>query len=137
MANQYYAQKLSDTIPSLAEQAYQRYYDKYMSELEVVDKLLDVYNAEYKAMADANETARDNANYSAAATTARDEAAAEAEQAEYERYWSDRFNPVKLEGEILDNTQAQIYNEYYRRLIEAEIEGKQLSNQKARIELGY
>ncbi len=137
MANQYYAQKLSDTIPSLAEQAYQRYYDKYMSELEVVDKLLDVYNAEYKAMADANETARDNANYSAAATTARDEAAAEAEQAEYERYWSDLFNPVKLEGEILDNTQAQIYNEYYRRLIEAEIEGKQLSNQKARIELGY
>ncbi len=155
MANQYYAQQLSDVIPTLAEQAYQRYYDSYMADIDVLDKMVNVYKADYGAAVEANQAARDNANYSAAASTARDDAAYERNQEAFERYWEEKFNnqkydtqerenywtelfnPVKYEGEILDNTQKKIYNEYYRRLIEEELEGKYLSNQKTRAQLGY
>lgn len=156
MANQYYAQQLANTIPTLAEQAYQRYYDSYMADFDILDKMIDVYNADYKNAAAANEAAMDAANYSAASTIARDEAAYEKVQAEFERYWDERFNnqkydtqerenywnelfnPIKLEDGILDNQQQEIYLEYYERLLEEELEGKQLSNQKTSLSLwGY
>ncbi len=155
MVNQYYAQQLSDVIPTLAEQAYQRYYDSFKTELDVIDKMVDVYKTDYDIAAKANQAARDNANLSTAAATERDDAAYEREQQAYERYWEEKFNnqkydtqerenywseifnPVKLEGEMLDNNQKGIYNEYYRRLIEEELEGKELSNQKLRAMLGY
>ncbi len=155
MANQYYAQQLTDVIPTLAEQAYQRYVDSYVADLDVIGKMVDVYKTDYDIAAKANQAARDNANLSAAASTERDNAAYERNQEAYERYWEEKFNnqkyetqemenywtelfnPVKYEGEILDNIQKGIYNEYYRRLIEEELEGKQLSNQKMRTQLGY
>ena len=155
MANQYYASQLANTVPALAEIAYQRYLDTYNSEIDIIDRLLDTYEKEYANAVDVNETMLSNANYSAASAVKRDEEAYEQNQAEFERYWAEIqneqdyatqerenywnefFNPIELEQGILknialglDNEQQEIYSEYYRRLIEEELLGMQLDNQK-------
>ncbi len=155
IANQYYAGQLANTVPALAEMAYQRYRDSYQSELDMIDRLINAYEAEYKTAADVNEQMVNNANYSAAAAVQRDEDAFEREQSEFERYWkelqneqdyntqerenywNELMNPIELEQSILENTalglnneQKKVYSEYYRRLLEEELEGMELSNQK-------
>lgn len=160
MANQYYANQLANTMPALAEMAYQRYLDSYNSELDMIDRLINAYEAEYKTAADVNERMVNNANYSAAAAVQRDEDAYEREQSEFERYWeqlqneqdyntqerenywNELLNPVELEQNILENAalglnneQKKVYSEYYRRLLEEELEGMELGNQKTSVDI--
>ena len=160
MANQYYASQLANTVPTLAEMAYQRYRDSYQSELDMIDRLINTYEAEYKTAADVNKQMIDNANYSAAAAVQRDEAAYEREQSEFERYWKElkneqdyntqeredywreQMNSIELEQNVLenaalglDNVQKKVYSEYYRRLLEEELEGMTLGNDKTKAEI--
>lgn len=160
MANQYYAGQLANTVPALAEMAYQRYQDSYQSELDMIDRLIDAYKAEYETAANVNEQKVNNANYSAAAVGQRDKDAYEKEQNEFERYWkelqyeqdyntqerenywNELINPIELEERILkntalglDNEQQKVYSEYYRRLLEEEAEGMELGNEKTRAEI--
>ncbi|MBQ3573615.1 MAG: hypothetical protein IJA16_03335 [Clostridia bacterium] len=160
MANQYWAGQLANTVPALAEMAYQRYRDSYQSELDMIDRLIDAYEVEYKTAADVNKQMVNNANYSAAAAVQRDNDAYERAQSEFERYWkglqneqdyntqerenywNEQFNPIELEQSILkntalglDNEQQKVYSEYYRRLLEGKLEGMELGNEKTRTEI--
>ena len=167
LANQYYAKQISDVIPQLAEQAYQRYYDSYRGDMDLIDKILNVYDKTYDNAVAANNQLAENANYSAKAVTERDSEERAKEQERYERgwsekfnqqkydtqerenYWNEIFNPVDLANRILendsirhDNYQKSIYEEYYRSLLEGETEGVQLKNDKIKAEtrkilLGY
>ncbi len=178
LANQYYAQQLSNTIPQLAEQAYKRYYDNYQTDLAVLGKMLDTYNSAYDNAMDANRQTMENANASAMSTVQRDNAAYERQLSEEERYWNnilnaqnydtqelenywtdklnnqnyatselenywtDTLNNMKLNenelkniGYALDNEQQQIYLEYYRRLLDSELLGSRLDNQKTQADI--
>lgn len=155
MANQYYAQQLTNTIPELAKQAYERYYDKYNTDLETIDKMLDVYDAAYKNAYYANNKLADNINKSAEAVVDRDNAAYERELQEFEKYWKNRKNTQEEEklrrdshwddvlneqkatqndidktGSMLDNAQKSIYLEYYKRLLESQLESESVKRQK-------
>ena len=146
LANQYYAQQLTNTIPTLAEQAYQRYYDNYQAELDIIDRILDAYDMAYTNAIDANNQTAENARYTADSVVARDNAEYEKFLSEFERNWKDTLNNSKLEeaardsywtdilntqkvtendlknkGYMLDNEEQGIYLEYYRRLLEAEL----------------
>ncbi len=146
LANQYYAQQLTNTIPSLAEQAYQRYYDSYQTDLNILDRMIDAYDKAYTNAIDANNQTAENARYSADSVVARDNAEYEKFLSEFERNWEDTLNNLKLEesardsywtdilntqkvtendlknkGYMLDNEEQSIYLEYYRRLLEAEL----------------
>lgn len=160
LANQYYAQQLSNTIPQLAEQAYQRYYNDYQTDLEVLDRMIDTYNAAYDNAAKANRQTIEDANASAMSTVQRDNEAYERQLSEEERYWNNMQNAqdyqtqerenywteqlnnqklyeneLKSIGYTLDNEQQQIYLEYYRRLLDNELAGSELDNQKTRAEI--
>ncbi len=160
MANQYYAQQLSNKIPELAQQAYQRYYDDYMADVSILDKMLDTYNKAYGNAVSANEQTRKNSAYTADSIIARDDAAYEREAEEFKRYWEDKLNNQKIEdsardsywtdilnsqkvtegdlrqkGYMLSNEEQSIYLEFYRKLLEGEIEGLNLSNKKTQAEL--
>ncbi len=91
-ANQYYAQQLSDMIPELAKDAYERYADRYQQNLSLLDQMVDMYNTAYQNAASANERQRKNANESAASNAARDKAAAEKAAALWEQEWKDKQN---------------------------------------------
>lgn len=146
MANQYYAQQLANTIPSLAEQAYQRYYDSYQADVDILDRMIDVYDKAYSNAVKANNQTAENARYTADSIVARDNAEYQKSLSEFEKSWEDRLNNQKLEdaardsywtdilnaqkvtendlknkGYMLDNEEQSIYLEYYRRLLEAEL----------------
>lgn len=159
MANQYYAQQLSDKVPELAEQAYKRYYDDFMMDVDILDKMVDTYDKAYNNATLANERAAENARYTADSIVSRDDAAYEKELKEFERYWEDRLNTQKIEdsaqdnywtdilntqkvtendiknaGYMLSNEEQSIYLEYYRRILEGGLEGQSLENKKTKAE---
>lgn len=140
LANQYYAQQLSNKIPELVQDAYQRYSDEYDADLELADRIISAYNTAYGNAAKANELSRDWYLDAEESNSKRDSEA-------YERYWSDKLNnqeydtqemenywtnalnqqkmrenDYKIEGYSLDNEQRRTYLEYYSRLLEAELE---------------
>lgn len=145
-ANQYYAQQLSNTVPQLAEQAYRRYLDSYQTDLDVLGRMIDLYDKAYDNELAANRQTLENANSSAKSAVQRDKDAYEHTLSEEERYWRNRNNEteeealarerywdelfnaqeyetggIKKEGATLDNQKAQIYLEYYKRLLESEL----------------
>ena len=137
---QYYNKQLTDTIPELANLAYERYMKKYQTDLSLLDRMINLYDTAYENAEKANQTQRDNANLSAASNVARDYDA-------WEKAWEETFNQQKyeqaeenalrdaekhsLETEALtlSNLQKKIYQEYYQKLLEAELEGSLLANQ--------
>lgn len=160
LANNYYVQQLNDVIPELAEQAYNRYNDSYQRDLDYVAEMVDIYNSVYDNELKVNKQTLENANAAAASSVQRDSDAYQKQLAEEERlwdnmkreqdyytqdrenYWSERFNKQKLKendlksmGYELDNRQQQIYLEYYRRLLDNELAGDALDNQKTQAEI--
>ncbi len=153
LANQYYAQQLTDTIPALAEQAYRRYYDAYQMDAELIGRLVEAYETAYNNAMDANEMTADNARYAANSIVDRDSAEYEKMLSEHNREWEGIFNEQSLEDALrdgywtdvlnsqqmreneLDSSEKEIFLEYYRRILEAQIEGEDLDNKKTRAEI--
>ena len=155
MANQYYAQQLTNVIPELAEQAYQRYYDDYMADIDVLDRMIDLYDKAYSNAAEANRQTANNVNYSAESVVERDNAAYDRELAESERYWNEKLSgqeyetgelenywtdilntqkaaegDLKNKGYMLDNEEQSIYLEYYRHLLDSELANDESERRK-------
>ena len=153
-AGQYYTQQLLNTLPALAQQAYTRYVEKYQTDLDLLDRMTDLYGTAYQNAAAANDRQRENANASAASNAARDAAGREErrkdqqqdwdtrlsrqklEQAQRDSYWNEVFNTQSVtkndyanEGLRLDNMQKQAYQRYYEQLLQAELAGSRLDNQ--------
>ncbi|MBE5039884.1 hypothetical protein [Ructibacterium gallinarum] len=153
-AGQYYAKQLTDTIPTLAQQAYDRYIEKYQTDLSLLDQMVDLYDTAYENAASANDRQRENANTSAKSNVERDQASYERNLRDWEKeweerqnwqafdqagrdsYWNEVFNTQAVtqnnyqnEGLRLDNVQKQIYQQYYEQLLRAELAGSQLDNQ--------
>lgn len=146
-AELYYAQQLNNTIPELAQQAYERYNDQYQNDLALLENMVDLYDTAYQSVADANAAQRDNANLSAASNTNRDAASFEKNwedafnQQEYayneqERQWEEYLNAqtaekntLTIQGLRLSNLQQEIYQKYYAQLLQAELSGNYLDNQ--------
>lgn len=154
LANQYYAQQLTDTIPTLAEQAYRRYYDAFQMDADLIGRLAEAYENAYNNAMDANEMTADNARYAANSIIDRDNAEYEKMLSEHNREWEEIFNEQSLEDALrdgywtdilnsqqvreneLDSSEKEIFLEYYRRILEAQIEGETLDNKKKRAEIG-
>lgn len=159
-ASQYYAQQLSNTIPELAQQAYDRYMKKYQTDLDLLNQMVDLYDTAYQNASAANTAQRKNANASTASNIARDEAAAQRAEQDWERewkelqnqqaytqnnrdsYWNEVFNTQNVtknnytnEQLRLNNIQQQTYQQYYERLLQEELSGAQLDNALSRIRL--
>lgn len=153
-AGQHYAQKLSAAIPALAQQAYERYAEKYQQDLKLLDQMTGLYQTAYQNAAGANTKQLENINNAAASNTARDNAARENSRREWEQDWGERFNRQKWEqtdregywdelfntqklsqnhhttlGIQLDNRQKEIYQKYYERLLQTQLSGEELDNQ--------
>lgn len=146
-AELYYAQQLNNTIPELAQQAYERYNDQYQNELALLESMVDLYDTAYQSAADANAAQRDNANLSATSNTNRDAASFEKNwedafnQQEYAlneqaRMWEEYLNAQTAEkntltnqGLQLSNLQQETYQKYYEQLLQAELSGEYLNNQ--------
>ena len=142
-AELYYARYLTDAIPTLAQQAYERYNQQYQNDLSLVKSMVDFYDTAYQNAVDANTAQRNNVNLSAASNVARD-------QASWEQNWEEAFNEQEYaenqwdvylkeqsaekntlvnEGLKLDNLQKEIYQKYYEQLLQEELKGGKLSNQ--------
>ncbi len=156
-ANQYYAKKLSDVIPQLASDAYERYSDKYNTDLNLIAQMLDAYDSGYQKSSAANNQTRKNVNASSSSVVQRDKDAYERELSsskadwenilnklkydtqDRENYWNEIFNEQKrLQNELesdalnLSNAQKEVYMEYYRRLLESEIAQNESATSKNR-----
>ncbi len=127
-AEQYYAKKLTDAIPQLAQMAYQQYLDEYQNDMELLGTMVDLYDSAYRDAKAANEAQRENMNSSYASNVERDKAS-------YEKNWEELFNNqdaeknlLTLEGLNLDALQQETYLKYYESLLKAQLEGNKLSN---------
>ena len=147
-ANQYYAQKISDAIPELAQAAYNRYIEKYQADLGLLNDMADIYNSAYKNLADANAKQIDNANLSASSNVQRDQNEWTQNwkelqnQQSYDKnvrdsYWDEIQNSLSAEnkiasteGLILDNNQKRLYEQYYQLFLDAELTGTFLKNKE-------
>lgn len=152
-AELYYARYLTDAIPTLAQQAYERYNQQYQNDLSLLKSMVDLYDTTYQNAVDANQAQRDNVNLSAASNVVRDAAS-------WEQNWEEAFNEQEYTdnqldaylkeqtaeknalvnaGLKLDNLQQEIYQKYYEQLLQEELKGGKLSNQltQARIYQAY
>ena len=146
-AQQYYASQLANTIPDLAQQAYERYMDRYNTDMDLFRETVDLYNMAYDNAYNANNQQVYNVNSVAKSNTDRDKAAYETywdnlinsqnyelnnqeyAQNELESYWDNILKEQELNsaknkntGIILDNDQKRIYLEYYKKFLEADYE---------------
>ncbi len=152
-AAQYYAGQLAGKIPELAEDAYNRYIQKYQSDINLMDKMFEIYNTSYDNASYANRQQLNNSTKAASSNVQRDNDAYQRhrqewldawdsylnqqkyDQTNFDMDWDEKLNDAKYtqmgyqtEGLILDNQQKEIYRTYYERLLQAELEGKELSN---------
>lgn len=152
-ANQYYAQKISDAIPELAQAAYNRYIEKYQADLGLLNDMADIYSSAYKDLADANSKQLENANLSASSNVQRDQNEWAQNwkelqnQQSYDKntrdsYWNEIQNSLSAEnkiasteGLILDNNQKRLYEQYYQMFLDAELTGTLLKNKALEIDL--
>ncbi len=146
-AQQYYASQLANTIPDLAKQAYERYVDKYQTDMDLLRETVDMYNTAYDNAYNANKQQVYNINNVAKSNTSRDKTAYENywdslmnsqdynlnqqkyAQNEIDSYWDELLKEQELNsarnkntGIILDNDQKRIYLEYYKEFLEADYE---------------
>lgn len=149
-AEQYYRQQLTDQIPTLAAQAYERYSDDFSNRLSLLGKATDLYHTAYQTAADANQTQVANANASSSSNIKRDADAHETawedllqeqsyRSAEQSANQTAEKNALTIEGLRLNNLQQRIYQTYYQQLLDAELQGERLNNQltQARIYQAY
>ncbi len=147
-ARQYYAKQMTDVIPELAQQAYQRYIQKYQTDLTLLNEMVDLYDTAYQNATSADNAQRKAINDVASSNVERDEAAweknwknlqnqQEYEIAEKESAWNDILSEMAIvkgnlqnQGLELSNLEKEIYLEYYEMLLQAELLGKQLTNSK-------
>lgn len=149
-AEQYYRQQLTDQIPTLAAQAYERYSDDFSNRLSLLGKATDLYQTAYQTAADVNQTQVANANASSSSNIKRDADTHETAWEDLLREQSYRSaeqsanqtaekNALTIEGLQLNNLQQRIYQTYYQQLLDAELQGERLNNQltQARIYQAY
>lgn len=136
---QYYNTQLTNQIPTLAEQAYKRYAEKYNSDLNLIENMVNVYDKAISNAISANSKTVDNINNTATSNTERDNSA-------FKKYWerllseqkynwtehlnsqSSALNDINIEGNQMNNIRNQIYLSYYNKILEAEVEKNQLDN---------
>lgn len=128
LANSYYVQQLSDMVPSLAAQAYERYMDTYQTELNAIDKMTDVYSLAYKNASEANNQTVSNINSVSKSTTDRDNAAYERQRDSTDNYWDNLLKQQKYDTTERDNYWSEIFNEQTSRMNESKNEGYELNN---------
>ncbi len=132
-ANQYYASLLANAVPELAQNAYERYSNENQTDLNVIKTMLDSYNTAYKNASEANRETIKNAAYSAESNKERDKSewdkywentlnSLDVETQNQENYWDNVLNSQKSILNQLDANEQEIYLEYYRRLIESDLE---------------
>lgn len=155
--SQYYMTQLTNKIPELAQEAYKRYAEKYNTDLELLDSMIDRYNTAYGNAYSANNKTISNANNSASSNIKRDQNAftkywegvfndQQYTKNDIDNYWSnlesgqnyrwtDMLNEQKsmqntqnIEGSRLDNIEKEIYLRYYDSLLKSELEGSELDN---------
>ena len=143
-ANQYYAQQLSDTIPELAKDAYERYADRYQQNLSLLDQMVDMYNTAYQNAASANERQRKNANESTASNAARDKAAAEKAAALWEQEWKDKQNRQSYAQKVRESQWDELFraqdlmkNDYTNEKLRLGNEKLQLTNEQLQVYQRY
>lgn len=131
-ANQYYASQIANAIPELAQIAYQRYAEKYQTDMGLLDDMLSIYNSAYKNAQNANVLQTSNINSVAKSNVDRDLMENQTfwdnrlnlqkyDEIIRDRYWKELLNAQDLQGLILDNTQKEIYLNYYDRLLQADL----------------
>lgn len=155
--NQYYMTQLTNQIPALAQAAYQRYADKYATDIKLLDSMLNQYDTAYNNALNANSKTTENINSSATSNTDRDKASSDKywedvfnnqkyskneadmywteKQNEQDYNWTDLLNTQKssqnqytIEGLRLNNIQKEIYLKYYDSLMQSELENSNLNN---------
>lgn len=155
--NQYYMTQLTNQIPALAQAAYQRYADKYATDIKLLDSMLNQYDTAYNNASNANSKTTENINSSATSNTDRDKASSDKywedvfnnqkyskneadmywteKQNEQDYNWTDLLNTQKssqnqytIEGLRLNNIQKEIYLKYYDSLMQSELENSNLNN---------
>ncbi len=147
-AQQYYAKQLSDMIPALAEQAFDRYMEKYQSTLDLAGQMIDLYDVAYKNADSANTTQRENMNLTTQSNRERDQLAweknwediqnrQEYEINESEHLWDGILNGLKAEGQALSNQEQEIFLAYYEQLLQGDVNQINLQNQEAETFLTY
>lgn len=148
--NQYYMSQLTNQIPELAQAAYERYADKYSTDIDLINSMADTFDKAYGAAYSANNKMLSNANNSASSNTKRDENS-------YQKYWDSLFNAQQysrndldsywtneqnaqdyrwtdllntqkseqniqnIQGTQLDNIQKEIYLRYYDSIVRAQL----------------
>ncbi len=154
-ARQYYAKQMTDVIPELAQQAFERYIEKYQADLDLVGEMVNLYDTAYRNAASANTTQRENANAASRSNVERDEQAWERswqeiqngqkyDLAKGEAEWDDVLNTLEVarrmlqnEGLSLSNQESETYLAYYEQLLREELSGMRLDNREAEIYLSY
>ncbi len=119
-AEQYYASQLANTIPQLAQQAYERYLDKYQQDVNHLTLMMNVYDNAYQNAVAANQKQTEYFNKVTASNVARDEAATK----------EDRESLLDMQTILkndLTNQQLQTYLKYYEQLLQADLSDKQLN----------
>ena len=99
-----------NTLPALAQQAYTRYVEKYQTDLDLLDRMTDLYGTAYQNAAAANDRQRENANASAASNAARDAAGREAPEGSARQDWDTRLSRQKLEQAQRDSYWNEVFN---------------------------
>lgn len=136
-ARQYYAKQLTDVIPDLAKQAFDRYVEKYQADLGLAKQMIDLYDKVYDNAFSANQEKKENVNAVAESNVERDRIA-RAESRENEVYALESEEmALRNQGLSLSNREAEIYLNYYEDLLQGEMAKGKLSNREAEIYLDY
>ncbi len=136
-ARQYYAKQLTDVIPELAQQAFDRYVEKYQAELSLAEQMISLYDKVYGNALSANEEQTENVNAVAKSNVERDRNARE-------ENWENMFYDLEQEKGFLQNQGLSLSNQekathldYYEALLQEEVRKGNLSNREAEIYLEY
>ncbi len=111
LAQQYYMSRLSDMIPQLAQQAYERYSDSYDNDFALLENMIGLYDTAYGNAYAANNRTISNANSAAASNVKRDNAAYERNNSDFERYWDELFNAQDYSWTERQNSQDYNWTE--------------------------
>ncbi|MBR5152129.1 MAG: hypothetical protein IKW60_01175 [Clostridia bacterium] len=134
-AEQYYAKKIADTIPQLAQRAYQQYRDEYQNDVKLLETAINMYKLAYQDAREANREERDNLNSTYASNVERDKVNREQNWKELQNNQTAEKNLLQMEGLALGNLQKQMYLKYYETLLQEQLEGEQLSNRLSQVKL--
>lgn len=143
-AAQYYSQQLANTIPELAEKAYNRYMEKYQTDLNLLDKIISIYDKSYDNSLAANKQQVDNVNSVASSNIQRDNSAYNRNRQAWRDAWTEKFNQQDYSNNER-NTSRQEVDWYWEDTFNAmdltkmgyENEGLKLNNQQKELYQKY